>query len=85
MWPRGYDAALDTEPDTYRDTWEVAHAADGFVVGVDDTYRAGPPPSVCYTYEETRCLAVEHAVNEAAYDNKDWSFDPTGVNQGKQW
>ena len=85
MWPNGYIAAQDSEPDAYNDTWEVAHAANGFVVGVDDTYNAGPPPSVGHTYEETRCRAVEHAVNETIYDSKDWSFDPARVNQGKQW
>lgn len=55
--------------------------------GYDPTNLGQNPP--LYTagteYEEWRCRQVEDNVNLIQINPFDWSFDPTGVNQGKQW
>ncbi|WP_221391056.1 hypothetical protein [Dyadobacter sp. NIV53] len=79
-------AANDTDNDTYPDNWESSNAdaiSFGFIVGVNDDYSISN--SAGYRYEEAKCRAIEHAVIETTFDLLDWSYDPTGINQGKQW
>ena len=95
IWPGGvYVATQDTDNDFYRDDWERQHAdiggGIGFEVGRNDDYTngvilPGQISSVGYIYEETRCRQVEHNLIETAFDNLDWSYDTTNINQGKQW
>ena len=80
------DPANDTDSDSYPDDWESTDPnaiAYGFTVGTDDSYSI--PGSAGETYEEDMCRQVEHALDETAYDACDWSFDPSGANQGRQW
>jgi len=85
-WPSGYNSSNDSDSNTYPDSWEQTDPEAilfGFLVGQDDSYSI--PNSAGYRYEETKCRQVEHAIDETAYDSQDWSYDPTGVNQGKMW
>ncbi len=87
------DPANDVDNDWYPDSWELTNPqamAHGFAVPQDDHYTwgiiiPGTMHSAGYNYEEAECRNIEHMINEAAYDNNDWSFDPTSTNQGKQW
>jgi hypothetical protein len=66
-----------------------------FAVGTNDSvqpYNAnnlGQCPMPAYSagteYEEWRCRDVENNVILNLINDFDWSFDPTGINQGKQW
>lgn len=46
------------------------------------------PASAGTTYEETRCRNKEKEflnTMQYLYDGMDWSYDPTNINQGKQY
>jgi hypothetical protein len=79
--------AQDTDGDQYPDNWETTDPgaiAAGFAVPQDDRYSLGSGHAG-YDYEEQECEQVERALDEDAFDSKDWSMDPLNVNQGKQW
>jgi len=87
------DPSDDIDGDSYPDSWETSDPEAiiyGFAVPQNDDYSSGvnigtTGNSAGYNYEEDKCRAIEHALMETAHDNKDWSFDPTSSNQGKQW
>lgn len=43
------------------------------------------PGSGGYFYEEAKCQAIEMVLDEAEYDENDWSYDPANTYQGKRW
>jgi hypothetical protein len=85
FWPDGYDESRDVDSDYHPDSWEAFYGGIyGFVVGVDDdeNFAVGSP---AYKYQEPICTQAERDAAYDAYDSMDWSFDPTGQYQGKQW
>ncbi len=96
----GYFNRWDMDGDGYKDLWETSSVDGmmfGFVVGGPgqngDAYNSGySPADYCLgivskgtLYEEMRCRNEERNFNENSVNNSDWSFDPTNVNQGKNW
>lgn len=71
-----------------------------FALNQNDAYTGGVSQSSCppfvasvhclggsagHKYEEYYCRKKQRALMINAYDHLDWSFDPTLINQGKQW
>jgi hypothetical protein len=85
-WPNGYDSTDDIDGDFYPDSWEATNqeAIDaGLTVGVNDRVEGGTQKGV--KLDESLCRQVERNLNSSLYDNQDWSYDPDGLYQGKQW
>lgn len=85
FWPNGYVESMDADGDEHPDSWErTVGAAYGYVVGVNDAIYPLPDTPI-YKYQEVRCFQAERNAKYDAYDLKDWSYDPQGKYQGKQW
>jgi len=89
IWPNGYDPALDTDNDFYRDYWEDLSSA-GIAYGFhsnDNSDEYGNEFGSGYMYEEDNCRNLEHLISsiKTLYDLEDWSYDPNLIYQGKQW
>lgn len=88
-WPNGHIPALDLDNDMYPDAWEASERgqAAGFMPNRSSD-RNDPElgdANPAYRFEEGYCRAREEAANLHEHDHKDWSYDPSGVAQGKQW
>lgn len=93
----GYDDN-DCDHDYYPDDWEMGpiRAAYGFDPMMEDNYTKNYNPEnlpgvlpiakrAATQYQEEKCRRREMSSHLNSPHNQDWSFDPTNVNQGKNW
>jgi hypothetical protein len=91
FWKDGYDNLLDLDGDFFPDAWEMANEIYGFKVGIADIYNTTYDTynlhlaGASAMYQEVMCRLKEVSSNTQILNPVDWSYDPTGKYQGKNW